>query len=111
MQNALGAIQKLSIRKKASSIMIKQSLIEWTLKILENYKELKEYTLEYVAAVLINLTLRTEGRKKCENLKLRVLNILKPLIEHPSSYISSQINGTIYSILDSQILKEEAKVY
>ncbi len=47
--------------------MIKHNLIQWIIRILKNEKEqLSEYSYEYATALFMNLSLRTEGKKKCE---------------------------------------------
>ena len=109
MQNILGAVEKFSIKRRAQDVMIRFGIIEWVCKMLRNAKKLHEYTLEYVAALLMNLVLRTEGKRKCEDPRLEILCILKPLLERESQQIRTYINGTLYSLFTSAALKAEAK--
>jgi len=47
--------------------MIKNDLIKWIITTLKNEKDtLSEYSYEYATALFMNLSLRTEGKKKCE---------------------------------------------
>ena len=47
--------------------MIKHNLIEWIIRILKDEKDqLSDYSNEYATALFMNLSLRTEGKKKCE---------------------------------------------
>jgi len=45
-------------------------MINWIVKILDNYSEVSDYTLEYSSALLMNLAIRTSGKIKCENPKV-----------------------------------------
>ena len=110
MQHTLGAVEKLSIRKKAQNIMLQYDIIEWICSVLRNAPKLQECTLEYVTALLINLALRTEGKKKCENPSLEILKILKPLLDRENPQIRTHVNGALYSLFTSNSLKKEARV-
>lgn len=56
-------------------LMIESDLIKWIIEVLKNEKDsLSEYSYEYATALFMNLSLRTEGKKKCE--ELEVLRIL-----------------------------------
>ena len=49
--------------------MIQNDLIKWIVQVLKNEKDtLTEYSYEYATALFMNLSLRTEGKKKCEEL-------------------------------------------
>lgn len=110
MQNALSALEKFSIKRKGQNVMLKFNIIEWTVKVLRNPGILKEYTLDYITALLMNLALRTEGKRKCEEPEIGILDVLKPLMEHTNPQIRSHINGTLYSLFTTQVIKERAKV-
>lgn len=64
-QNILGTLQKLSLRRKAQSVMIGQGVISWLHVTLLARAELCEYTIEYAVALLMNLCLRSAGRRFC----------------------------------------------
>ena len=58
-QNALGALQKFSLRRDAQSIMINLNVIEWIIQTLKSEQDtLSDYSLEYTTALLMNLSLR-----------------------------------------------------
>jgi hypothetical protein len=58
-QNALGALQKFSLRRDAQSIMISLDVIQWIIQTLKTEQEsLSDYSLEYTTALLMNLSLR-----------------------------------------------------
>jgi len=80
-QNALGTLQKFSLRRLAQDSMIQLDMIEWIVStIKEELQSLTDYSLEYMTALLMNLSLRVEGKYKCENLP--ILQVLNELIEH-----------------------------
>jgi len=55
------------LRKKPQFIMIEKDIIKWILNTLKYEKEeLGEYFYEYATALLMNLSLRAAGKKKCE---------------------------------------------
>jgi LisH domain-containing protein ARMC9 len=67
-RNSLGALQKLSLRKRPQLIMIEQDMIKWIINTLKHEKEtLGEYSYEYATALFMNLSLRSLGKKKCED--------------------------------------------
>jgi hypothetical protein len=111
MQNALSAIEKFSIKRRASNILLKSNIVEWIVNLLRSPEQLREYTLDYVMALLLNLSLRSEGIKRCEDPALEILKILKPLMTHQNINIRSHINGTLYALFSSQKLKEEGRVF
>lgn len=81
----LGTLQKLSLRRRPQEILIENDLIRWTVNMLSTKKEsITEYTCEYGTALLMNLSLRTLGKQKCEEIKTSILELLKELITHPN---------------------------
>lgn len=111
MQHTLGAVEKISIRRKSQDIMLQYGIIDWICSVMRNSTKLKEYTLEYVTALLMNLALRTEGKKKCEIVKTELLKILKTLLDKENQQIRTHINGTLYSLFTSMPIKLEARVF
>lgn len=64
-RSALVVFQKLSLGREAQSQMIKLDVIKWTVKMLQvESGTLPDYTLEYSTALLMNLSLRSQGKKK-----------------------------------------------
>ena len=82
-QNALGALQKFSLRRKPQTIMIQLDLIKWISAVLRNEADqLTDYSIEYATALLMNLSLRDAGKDKCEEPDIELLNVLNDLVEH-----------------------------
>lgn len=109
-QNALGALQKFSLRKKPQTEMIQLDMIKWVSSVLASEKDrLSDYSIEYSTALLMNLSLREAGKDKCEDSDIRLLSVLNDLVEHENFQVRTYVNGTLYSIFTRQKLKEEAK--
>ena len=63
--------------------MINNNLVSWIVQTLRDEKDtLSEYSYEYATALLMNLSLRSSGKLKCEDPKEGVLNVLNDLLEH-----------------------------
>ena len=119
-QNALGALQKFSLRRKPQTVMIENDLIAWIASILNKHSEsetkskedgiglLSEYTIEYATALLMNLSVRTLGKIKCEDKSVGILTVMNDLLESDNHQVRTYVNGTLYSILTRPSLKDQA---
>ncbi|KAM9316940.1 lisH domain-containing protein ARMC9 [Gastrophryne carolinensis] len=108
-ENVLGALQKLSLRRPMQSAMIKDGLIQWLIEELEDTEHLSDYTVEYSVALLMNLCLRSTGKKMCSRNAGRVLKVLSDLLAHEKHEIRPYVNGALYSILAVWSIREEAR--
>lgn len=108
-QNTLGILQKLSLRRNAQSAMIEIDMIDWLGKVLKHeLHSISYYSLEYATALLMNLSLRTLGKDKIQNSHIDLLLVLNHLLEHENTQVRTYVNGTLYSILTRQKLKDRA---
>ena len=69
--------------------------------------QLSDYTLEYATALLMNLSLRAEGKNKCEGIS-DILQVLSELLESENLQVRTHVNGTLYSVLTRSSLKQQA---
>ncbi|TRY85055.1 hypothetical protein DNTS_020231, partial [Danionella cerebrum] len=99
-ENALAALQKLSLR---------DGLVSWLVNNLHDSDCLSDYTLEYAMSLLMNLCLRTQGKKRCAEEAKLVLKVLTELLGHENHEIRYYVNGALYSILSMPEVREEAK--
>ena len=61
-KNALGAVQKLSLRRSLARMMIKDNIVQWVVdNLLTQQDTLSDYTLRYSLALLMNISLRSIG--------------------------------------------------
>ena len=62
-KNALGAVQKLSLRRSFARMMIKSDIVQWIVdNLLTQQDTLSDYTLRYSLALLMNISLRSIGQ-------------------------------------------------
>ena len=63
--------------------MIELDVIKWVVNLLKiEGNVLSDNNLEYATALLMNLTLRSQGKKKCEELHHDILKVLNEHLEH-----------------------------
>uniref|UniRef100_A0A8D3C8R2 LisH domain-containing protein ARMC9 n=1 Tax=Scophthalmus maximus TaxID=52904 RepID=A0A8D3C8R2_SCOMX len=108
-ENVLVALQKLSLRRSQQTAMIADDLIGWLVDELQDSDCLTDYTLEYSAALLMNLCLRTKGKRKCAENAKHVLKVLTDLLGHENHEIRPYVNGALYSILCIPSVRQEAR--
>lgn len=83
-------------------------MIKWIVEtIRDELDSLCDYTLEYATALLMNLSLRVEGKNKCEHIP-GILEVLNELIENDNLQVRTHVNGTLYSLLTRSSLKHVA---
>ncbi|KAM8953640.1 lisH domain-containing protein ARMC9 isoform 2-T2 [Pelodytes ibericus] len=108
-ENILGTLQKLSLRRSLQSAMILDGLIFWLVQELQDTDCLSDYTVEYSVALLMNLCLRSAGKKMCAKTPGHVLRVLSDLLGHENHEIQPYVNGALYSILSVPSIREEAR--
>jgi len=109
-EHLLGSLQKLSLRRALQSQMIiSGKLIPWLVTTLSQPDNLSDYVLEYSAALLMNLCLRTKGRYSLINDAQNTLKVLTDLLSHESQNFKAYLNGSLYSVLAIHEFKEVAK--
>lgn len=90
--------------------MIQLNMIKWISTVLKQEgDQLSDYSIEYATALLMNLSLRSSGKDKCEEPEIELLKVLNNLVEHDNLQVRTYVNGTLYSIFTRAKLREEAK--
>lgn len=85
-------------------------MIKWISTVLKQEgDQLSDYSIEYATALLMNLSLRSSGKDKCEEPDIELLKVLNNLVEHDNLQVRTYVNGTLYSIFTRAKLREEAK--
>jgi len=84
-------------------------VIPWLIENLSEPDNLSEYLLEYAAALLMNLCLRTTGRCSLLNETENLLRVLTDLLSHENQNFKTYLNGTLYSVLKMDKFKEKAR--
>eukprot|EP00435_Cladocopium_sp_Y103_P026279 s2163_g6.t1 len=108
----LAAMQRLSLRRSAQDRMIEMGLVEWAVYVLgsptgEGHGMPSEFSLEFGSAMLMNLALRSAGKRRC--LEQDMLPVAMKLMEHWNPQIRTHINGTLYSLLSLQSFRDSAQ--
>ncbi|CAD8159896.1 unnamed protein product [Paramecium pentaurelia] len=108
-KNAIGTLQKLSLRKQSQIWMLDNDIIYVALTILQREKfNLSEYTYEYITALIMNLSLSSRGRDALSMNKELAFEVLFELIEFPNDQIRTFTNGTFYSMFSRRELRDYA---
>ncbi|CAF0870195.1 unnamed protein product [Rotaria sordida] len=107
-QHLLAALQKLSLKRSVQTLLIHQNIIKWLLSLLGKTDRLSDYTLEYGVALLMNLCLRTSGRKKCAAIAEQAITVLSALLTHPNHETRPYVNSSLYSILTLKSIRDKA---
>lgn len=94
-KQALAALQKLSLRRAVQTLLIKEDMIAWLVHFLRDPETLSEFSGEYGMALLMNLCLRSAGRRACANLD--VLTVLDSLIQTQNP----QVRGDLITRVES----------
>nr|XP_039262549.1 lisH domain-containing protein ARMC9-like [Styela clava] len=108
-EHLLGCLQKLSLRRSLQTVMIEGDLIAWLVTTLSGFETLSDYMLEYAIALLMNLCLRSSGKRKCGDLAEDVLRVLSKLLAHENSEIRPYVNGALYSVLSNPVVRYVAQ--
>ena len=111
-QNCLGAIQKFTLRIEPQNKLIELNVIHYLVDIFTYQSEiLSNYTIEYGLALLMNLSLRKEGKEKFEAISDKILNIILKFLNYKNIQVLTCINGMLYSLLKKKKIRELAKLY
>ena len=80
--------------------MIDLNVIKWIVDtIRDELDTLTDYSLEYATALLMNLSLRPQGKFHCAQELPDFLLILSDLLESENLQVRTHVNGTLYSVL------------
>ena len=111
-QNCLGTIQKFTLRIEPQNKLIELGIIKWLIDTFtyEN-KNLSDYTIEYGLALILNLSLKKNGREKFEEDSERIIQILINYINVDNIQTQTCVNGTLYSLIKRPLLREAAKKF
>ena len=111
-QNCLGTIQKFTLRNEPQNKLIELNVIHYLVDIFSyQCDSLSDYTIEYGLALLMNLSLRKEGKEKFEAVGDKIIKIIIKFLNYENIQILTCINGILYSLLKKKKIRELAKLY
>ena len=67
--------------------MINDNIIEWLVNLLEQNETLSDYSLEYAAALFMNLSLRTAGKRRLANDYKNTLKVISELLGNANNEV------------------------
>ncbi len=109
-QNCLGAIQKFTLRIEPQNKLIELNVIHYLVDIFTNESNsLSDYSIEYGLALLMNLSLRKEGKEKFEAVGDSIIKIILKFLNYENIQILTCINGMLYSLLKKKKIRDLAK--
>jgi len=74
------------MHREISAKMVELDIIKWIVNLLKiESNVLSDENLEYANALLMNMSLRTAGKKKCEEISTDLLKVLNDNLEHENS--------------------------
>ncbi|KAJ3368270.1 LisH domain-containing protein armc9 [Allomyces arbusculus] len=110
LQHSLGLLEKLSVRRAVQSVLIHADVVRFlVVGVLRDLDAVSDATLIYAAALLMNLCLRTAGRKRAAAVPEAVLAAVVPLLEHDAPLVRTYVHGILFSVLDAPQVVERAR--
>lgn len=70
---------------------------------------LSDYSVEYLTALLMNLSLRSAGKHRAAKADLGTLDVLSEYLETENEQVRAYINGTLYSLLSHVPIRAQAR--
>lgn len=106
----IATMQKMSLRYWQRVTMINAGLCKFMVKfLLDNYKKLSSYCLEYSTALLMNLWLHVDAREQSRLIVKDVIKLLATLLDVKYENCLPYINGALYSLLPDPTFHKIAK--
>lgn len=106
-QYTIGVLQKFSLRNTAQISIINLDVIELVINIIRSeYQTIGDYSLECSMAMLMNLSLRTIGKQKMEEVHTVLVPLLKGILLSGNGQIIIYAIGILFSITNNQTIKE-----
>eukprot|EP01017_Pseudomicrothorax_dubius_P034826 TRINITY_DN4812_c0_g2_i1.p1 TRINITY_DN4812_c0_g2~~TRINITY_DN4812_c0_g2_i1.p1 ORF type:complete len:335 (+),score=82.50 TRINITY_DN4812_c0_g2_i1:789-1793(+) len=102
-------IQKLSLSKQTHKLLIENRVIDFLLQSLNEGEAGLDQSLEYSIALLMNMSLKKEGRVIFEQNMEASFTLIEKYSDHKDSQIKSFVNGVLFSLLRSQAFLQEAR--
>ncbi|KAI9190240.1 LisH domain-containing protein armc9 [Blastocladiella emersonii ATCC 22665] len=111
-QHCLGILEKMSLRRSAQSYLITHGdVIRYLVVTLlqDDLDTVADGTFVYACALLMNLVLRTAGRRKAAEVMHPLLRVMATLLEHPDPVVRSYVHGVVYAVIEVPELADAAR--
>ncbi|GLC64972.1 LisH domain-containing protein armc9 [Pleodorina starrii] len=107
-QQALVALQKLSLKRAAQSQMVAEGAVQWVVDFLQDLRTVSPTAIEYGTALLMNLCLRSCGRVAAASCAVPLLRLCESLLNCDNDQVHTYVNGTLYSVFSRAAIREAA---
>jgi len=106
-QYAVGVLQKFSLRNTAQIQLIELDMAERLINTIRTeYQTLGDYSLECSFAMLMNLSLRTKGKEKLEEMHAVLIPLLKGVLLSSGGQVVIYTIGILFSVIGSRVMRE-----
>lgn len=100
----IATLQKMSLRKQQREYMIEANLVEWLVHHLNSEKsKMGLYRLEYICALLMNLSLHNEARSRASKMAPLLISIITSLLTMSSSSVSFLLKLNTWIICQQRV--------
>ena len=109
-QYSVGVLQKFSLRNTAQVLLVENDIIERIVNIIRaEYQTLTDYSLEWSMAMLMNLSLRTTGKQRMQEIYQIIIPLLKGILLSSSGQIIIYWIGILFSIISNKVMRDFIK--
>ena len=114
--HALSALQRATLSPRVASAAARAGVVPWTASMLQKLDASDSPTaarsLEYAASLLMNVSLRAEGRRAAADAQAAGADVLGALVDHlesESRAVRAYVNGALYSALRARGVRGAAR--
>lgn len=102
-------LQRFSLNRECEDCMIDNNVLILILDFIHECKsDFDTIIMQYLLALLMNLSLRTRSKEILENYSEEVIEILCNYIHSSDDYLRFYAVGTLYAILNNPQIREKA---
>lgn len=111
--------ENLIFRRFAQSLMLQFNMVPHLHDLLENIhaNKLSEYTLEFGVSLLMNLCMRSAGKRACLDLPgredgvpgKRTLSLMTDLLQYENEQVKTHVTVILYNLFSVSDIRDEAK--
>ncbi|KAJ1489325.1 hypothetical protein T484DRAFT_1780468, partial [Baffinella frigidus] len=107
-QQLLACLQRLSILRAVQDRLFDLDMVSWLVTLLLRSDTLSETTVEFSAALLLNLAQRTRGQHDCAAIASQFVSALGDLLEHDKLQVREYTHGILYAALAREEVHDAA---
>lgn len=109
IQNALGVLEKMSLRRATQRLLIRLGFVRDLVGLLQDTELINDTIIIYISAQLMNLCMRSAGRRAAAEIGDRFLASICELLESEDVLVRAYVHGVCFSAMDSKPLRRKAR--